>query len=137
MIPKLFPNIEDDFFGDNLLSKFFEIQRNLCIPAANVYENPQEYRIEIAAPGMKKSDFSVNVEKKTLTISSDVKKPEALENEKNLRKEFCFQTFKRCFSLPEDSSPSKISASYSEGILTVKVPKQKAEEAKTKEIRIE
>lgn len=137
MIPKLFPNIEDDFFGDNLLSKFFEIQRNLCIPAANVYENPQEYRIEIAAPGMKKSDFSVNVEKNTLTISSDVKKPETVENEKTLRREFCYQTFKRCFSLPEDSNPSKITASYNEGILTVLVPKQKAEESKAKEIRIE
>ena len=108
---------------------------NTTLPAVNVKETDDEYTLEVAAPGMKKDDFKINLENNQLTISSELKKEK--ENKKEdifTRREFSYQSFLRSFSIPENVvEGEKITAKYSDGILTVKLPKR--EEVKPKPAR--
>lgn len=136
-----FPSFLDRFFEGNLmdwnLSNFAELDSTL--PAVNVRENDNEVVIELAAPGMKKSDFNVNYDNGRLTISSEKKDEKTeKEGEKISRQEFNYQSFQRSFNVPENMvDTDKINAKYSDGILHVTLPKR--EEAKprpSKEIKI-
>ena len=106
---------------------------NTTLPAVNIKESDDEYALEVAAPGMKKEDFKINLENNQLTITSEVKK-ENKEEDSYTRREFSYQSFQRTFSIPENIvNGEKISAKYSDGILTVKLPKR--EEVKPKPAR--
>jgi HSP20 family protein len=88
----------------------------------------------LAAPGLKKEDFKVNVHENTLTISTE-KKEEKTENVgKYTRKEFNFSTFKRSFALPKNVDGEKIVAIYNDGVLGLELPKK--EQSKPKEPRL-
>ena len=103
-------------------------------PAVNVIESEDAFKIQLAAPGLKKEDFKVNVHENTLTISTE-KKEENTETEGNYtRKEFNFSTFKRSFTLPKTVDSEKIVATYNDGVLGLELPKK--EEAKPKEPRL-
>ena len=108
---------------------------NTTLPAVNVKETDDEYTLEVAAPGMKKDDFKINLENNQLTISSELKKEkENKEEDIFTRREFSYQSFLRSFSIPENVvEGEKITAKYSDGILTVKLPKR--EEVKPKPAR--
>ena len=101
------------------------------LPAVNVAETNDDFTIEVAAPGMKRDDFHVELDNNMLTISS---RREDSTNEKTdnyTRREFSYQSFQRSFTLPEDKvEGEKISARYKDGILYITVPKK--EEAKIK-----
>jgi HSP20 family protein len=124
-----FNPVLSDFFGTNFLN---DSEWNSS-PAVNIAEDNNGFKIEVAAPGFDKDDFSINVEKRVLEISS--KKESSVDNkdEKVHRKEFFFRNFRRTFSLPELVDTENIAASYSNGILTVSIPKR--EEAKDKPAR--
>ena len=96
-------------------------------PAVNVIEGKEDFRLEIAAPGLSKSDFDINVEKNVLTVSAKVEK-EKTEQVKYSRKEFDYNEFKRTFQLPKTIDTTKIDASFNNGILTLTLAKK--EEAK-------
>lgn len=96
-------------------------------PAVNIIEGKEDFRLELAAPGLNKSDFNINIEKNVLTISANIEKNEDVEV-KFTRKEFSYNEFKRTFHLPETIDTSKIEASFNNGILTVALAKK--EEAK-------
>ena len=103
-------------------------------PAVNVIESEDAFKIELAAPGLKKEDFKVNIHENTLTISTE-KKEESTETVENYtRKEFNFSTFKRSFTLPKTVDSEKIVATYNDGVLALQLPKK--EEAKPKEPRL-
>ena len=103
-------------------------------PAVNVIEKENAFKIELAAPGLKKEDFKVNVHENTLTISTE-KKEEKTENVgKYTRKEFNFSTFKRSFALPKNVDGEKIVAIYNDGVLGLELPKK--EQSKPKEPRL-
>jgi len=109
---------------------------NTTVPAVNIHETENEYAIEVAAPGMSKDDFRVNLENNELTISSE-KKDEKKEEKKGQysRREFSYQSFHRTFTLPENQVNSdKIEAKYADGILRLTLPKK--EEAKPKPARV-
>jgi HSP20 family protein len=91
-------------------------------PSVNVVETAENFRLEIAAPGLSKEDFKINIEDKILTISAE-KKSETKEGETNLRHEFTYSTFKRTFTLPETIAVADIKATYEAGILTLTLPK--------------
>jgi HSP20 family protein len=91
-------------------------------PSVNVVETTNNFRLDIAAPGLAKEDFKINVEDNTLTISAE-KKSETKEGETNLRREFAYLTFKRSFTLPETIAVADIKATYEAGILTLTLPK--------------
>lgn len=129
------PSVFDDFFNKDLLSDFFTAERNT--PAVNVSEEKDKYKIEVAAPGLKKKDFNVNLEDNILTISSE-KEDENEEKDKNyMRKEFYYSSFSRSFTLPDNVKAEEIKATHSDGVLTVEVPKKEESKAKpSKQIEI-
>ncbi len=103
-------------------------------PPVNISENNDNFTIEVSAPGFSKEDIKVNIDNKTLTISSE-KKEEKGNKEDSIvtRREFGYSSFKRSFTLPETVNTDKINAKYDNGVLSILIPKR--EEAKTKPVR--
>lgn len=107
---------------------------NTTLPAVNVRENDNEFAIELAAPGMKREDFRINLDNNTLTISSERKEEKEEQKDRYSRREFSYQSFQRSFTLPEYKvDREKVSAKYFDGILHILIPKR--EEAKPKPVR--
>jgi HSP20 family protein len=94
------------------------------VPAANIIEADDHFDIELAAPGKKKSDFTIELDEGVLTISSETETKSTEKEGSFTRKEFGYTSFKRSFNIPETVSADKISANYKEGILTVSLPKK-------------
>jgi HSP20 family protein len=134
-IPSLNKFFRGDLF-DWMNSNFSDI--NSSLPAVNVRESDKEYSIEVAAPGLRKDDFKVNLENGILTISSEKKDERAVEKESYSRKEFSYQSFRRSFTVPEDEvEGEKINAKYEDGILCINIPKREVSKPKmAKEIKI-
>jgi HSP20 family protein len=108
---------------------------NTTLPAVNVIESENDYLIEVAAPGMKKEDFKIDLDNNQLSISSE-KKSEKKDEKKGTytRKEFSYQSFQRSFTIPEhEVDGEKISAKYCDGVLCITLPKK--EEAKPRPAR--
>lgn len=103
---------------------------NTSLPAVNIKETDDDFMIEVAAPGMKKEDFAINYENGRLTISSDKKEEEKVEDRYN-RREFSYQCFCRNFEVAGNVIDSqKIKAKYENGVLYITLPKR--EEIKPK-----
>jgi len=128
------PHLFDDFFKRDIfnwsLSNYSDT--NTTIPAVNIKETADNYEVQVAAPGMTKSDFNVELEGNTLTISSE--KQYEKEQEEDFRytaKEFSYQSFSRTFTLQKEVvDTEKISATYENGMLNLTIPKK--EEARYK-----
>ncbi|MFK7807209.1 MAG: Hsp20/alpha crystallin family protein [Saprospiraceae bacterium] len=126
-----FNNMLDQLFNDN----FFPASRktgtvwNNSMPAVNVKETNDHFELELAAPGFEKSDFNINIDKDVLTISSEqeTKNEETEENGKFTRREFSYSSFQRSFNLPETVDSEKVSANYTNGILSIVIPKKEEE----------
>ncbi len=136
------PTFFDEFFGDSILrSSFFPVNTEIksTLPPINVKESEKDFQIELAVPGMEKSDFSITLENNILTITSEKKEEKLEDGEKYSRKEFGFFSFKRSFSLPEEKFDSElVEAKYESGILKVSVSKKikKNDEPEIKLIQI-
>ena len=122
-----FDSVFDNGFGSGFLSNFND---GLTVPAVNIKEDVDEYKLELAIPGMKKSDFNVDVDNKVLSISAEIKEENEETNENYTRREFGYSSFKRTFTLPDSVESDKVKATYNDGILSVSLPKR--EEAKQK-----
>lgn len=126
-----FPSLVDDFFGRDLMQNFFDDQTGISMPAVNVVEDNDSFRIEVAAPGLEKKDFRIDLENNVLTISSEKEESnESKQEGRYMRREFSYSSFRRSFSLPATVDSEKISASHKDGVLTLSIPKK--EEAKQK-----
>jgi HSP20 family protein len=125
------PALADDFLRSTFFGDFFDNEPRYSVPAVNIAENEDNFNIEIAAPGLNKDDFKINLDHDVLTISSE----KEAQNEKSdfKRREFNYRSFKRSFSLPDIINSENISATYANGILSVQIPKR--EEAKVKPAR--
>jgi HSP20 family protein len=129
-----FPVFSDSFFRENFLND----SDWATSPAVNIAEDGNDFRIEVAAPGLGKDDFNIHVEKRMLEISSEKETSSESKDEKYHRKEFSYTSFKRTFSLPEYADVDNIKASYNNGILNVTVPKlDQAKEKPARAISIE
>lgn len=120
-------NLFESGMGTGFLSNF---NTGMSLPAVNIKENAEAFSLEIAVPGMKKSDFNIDVDNKILSISSESKEEKEHKEENYTRREFGYSSFKRTFTLPDTIESDKISATYNDGILAVHLPKK--EEAKEK-----
>jgi len=127
------PSTADDFYGSNLLRNFFDFETGISSPAVNIVEEKEEYRIEVAAPGLQKDDFKVDLHNNLLTVSCEKEIKNAEENSKYTRREFCYSSFQRTFTLPNTVESEKINASYENGVLQISIPKK--DEAKEKPAR--
>jgi HSP20 family protein len=106
------------------------------IPAVNILETETSFDIELAAPGLKKEDFKINLEKNLLTVAAEVKIDETAEVKNYSKKEFGYQSFSRLFTLPESVDPTKIEAAYNNGILTLTVAKKEEAKLQAREIEV-
>lgn len=129
-----YDNPFSDFF--NFPSLFSETNGVTGSPAANIYETPGAYHIDLNVPGRNKEDFKVNVDKDLLTISFEKKEEKTTEDGKSIRKEFSFNSFKRSFSLDETVNVEGIQARYDNGILKIELPKKEEVKAEPKQIAI-
>ena len=131
-----FASISENFFGNEngqILSWLEEPKT----PAVNVKETDESYSLEVAAPGMSKEDFKLEVDKGIMTVSSETKDEQEEVTDNYTRKEFSYSSFKRSLWLPENVKEDEISAVYKDGILSITVPKatrMKVETAKEIEI---
>lgn len=134
-INKPFESLFDDFFG-RFPSKYeMENSRNFH-PLTNISETKNSYLIELNAPGRKKENFNIEIEKGLLTISFEQQSEVETNENTVLRKEFTYNSFKRSFSLDENINAEKIEANYVDGVLKITLPKVEAIEVKPKQIVI-
>jgi HSP20 family protein len=132
------PMLFDDFFNRDLFnwnnSNFSDT--NTTIPAVNIKETAENYEVEVAAPGMTKKDFKVELDGNLLTISSEKSnQKEEKEGERYSRREFSYQSFQRTFNLQKDVVDiDKIEARYENGLLHLLIPKK--DEVKQKPPRL-
>lgn len=134
---RLYPAFFNNFFGRELMdwnnSAFTGADNTL--PAVNILEDDDKIRIEVAAPGMKKEDFKINLDQNRLTVSAEVEEEKNETNERFARKEFCYRSFSRQFNVPvETINGDQIQAAYKDGILTLSLPKR--DEVKPKPARM-
>lgn len=131
------------FNNGGLMPGFFDLTRDWLdwnnsnfsttsssIPAVNIRETNDSFEVEMAAPGMTKKDFRIELDNNLLTISSEKKQEnEQKEGDRYTKREFSYQSFQRSFSLPKDVvDDDKIRARYEDGVLRLSIPKK--EEAK-------
>lgn len=94
-----------------------------CVPATNILEKEESYEIELAAPGMKKEDFKLEVEQNVLSVVFEKEETDKKEEVEYLQREFEMDGFTRSFTIPETADVEKIKARYDNGILFVSIPK--------------
>lgn len=121
------PSIFNDFFDNDWM-----VRANTTAPAINVIESDNDYKVEVAAPGMTKDDFNIHLsEDNELVISMEKKsenKEEDKQNKKYLRREFSYAKFEQSLVLPDDVEKDRISANVTNGVLTIDLPKRTPEE---------
>ena len=123
-----FPSLLDDLFTRDIFNWSVDKQLagNDTVPSVNIIENEKDFEVEVAAPGLDKNNFKVELDNDMLMISAQ---RETQNEEKNkegnyTRREFSYESFQRSFQLPEDLvEKDKISASYRDGILHITIPK--------------
>lgn len=155
------PSIFNDFFGSDFL-----MRNNVTAPAINVFETEKEYKVDVAAPGMKKEDFCINLNADNnlcITIEKDCcckkedkdckcdekKDDEKCKDEKccehdeskgrYLRREFSYTKYQQTLILPDDADTAKIQAKVHHGVLHIHIPKKSlgAEQKMNRQIAIE
>ncbi|MBP5371069.1 MAG: Hsp20/alpha crystallin family protein [Bacteroidales bacterium] len=121
-VPSFFEDVfNDDFWGASISKQF-------ATPAVNIKESDKDYTIQIAAPGMTKNDFKINInEYNELAIyleKKDEKEDKGKEKESWLRREFSYTSYSQSFAIPEDVDETKISAKIENGVLNIDLPKK-------------
>jgi HSP20 family protein len=120
------PSVFNDFFKP--WDRWFDtnggsLNQMLTIPAVNILEKQDHYEISLAVPGMKKDDFSIDVEGNMLTISAETEQQKQEKDDRHTRREFNYTSFSRTFTLPEGVRKEKIDATYENGLLKLVLPK--------------
>ncbi|TKC09609.1 Hsp20/alpha crystallin family protein [Pedobacter frigoris] len=126
-----FNNVFDSLFSE-------AINKNLTInkvPGVNILESEADYKIELAAPGLTKEDFQINLKKDTLSVWAEKKVSETEEKKDYTRKEFDYFSFARSFVLPESVNPDGITAAYVNGILNITIGKDTIK-SQSREIKV-
>lgn len=118
----------DSFMADRFISK---------VPAVNVGETLDAYVVELAAPGLTKEDFKINVDGDILTVSGEKRNESKVEDKKYSKREYSYSSFRRSFTLPDSIDHGKISATYVDGILTLDIGKREEAKIVTKQIEVQ
>lgn len=129
------PGIFNDFFGNEWIEK-----ASANAPAINIIENDQNYKVEVAAPGLTKDDFNVKIGQENQLVVSMEKKQESKEDDKNgkyLRREFSYSHFQQSMLLPDNVEKDKIEAKVENGVLSILIPKKDSTQQPPKATNIE
>ncbi len=125
----LIENLERNFLG--------RVDENSGdIPAVNIKEEKDKFVLEMAAPGMKKEDFKINLDNYLLTISAETKNEKKEKEDNYTRREFVYNSFSRSFTLPKSIDVDKIKGDYKNGVLSLALPKKEEETKLTKQIKL-
>ena len=120
------PSVFDDFFKP--WNDIFDVGltgRIMNVPAVNITEQKDDYMVSLAAPGLKKEDFKIDLKNDYLTVSSEKRdKKEETEKGKVVRSEFRYTSFQRSFAMPKEIDISAIKAAHKNGVLTIELPKK-------------
>ncbi|MEM5567008.1 Hsp20/alpha crystallin family protein [Psychroserpens sp. AS72] len=126
-----FPSWLDDIFNRDLPSVFSSnFNTGITLPKVNIKETADAFKVEMAVPGLKKSDFQLDLDNQVLSISAESKNEDEKNEDNYTRMEFGYSSFKRTFTLPESVNEDEINANYQDGILSILLPKK--EEARQK-----
>ena len=144
-LPRWFDTLSRPFSSADLIQDFFDDTMNLgtgtigtTLPAVNISETDTDLVIEVAAPGMAKKDFKVEIVDNELHIGYNKEKKSESNESNHWRKEFSFESFERNFTLPTFVEGEKVTATYTDGILMISVPKKeevRRKPAKTVQIK--
>lgn len=134
------PIVRDSFFSDfdNIFNSISRPRRQYRVlsgqvnPRANISKDESGFQISLAAPGLSRSDFDIEISENVLTISSE----NNVKNENSLRQEYSFNKFSRSWSLPETAVVDSVTADYEAGILNVNIPVEDVTINKTKKIEV-
>ena len=127
-----FNHLFDSFLKDEFINE----RPMLKVPAVNISKSENHFHIELAAPGLKKEDFKISIDKDVLKVSTDGKQEEVKENIKINRREFTYASFVRSFNLPDLIDYSNIEAIYEAGILKIAIAKKEEAKIQTREIAV-
>jgi HSP20 family protein len=135
---KNFNSLVDDLFSD--LPVLFKNGTNHqewkgSVPV-NIKETGQSYVLDVVAPGFEKSDFKINLEQDTLTISAEKSQQVKNEDDKIIRNEYSWKSFKRSFTIDEKINEEGIEAKYVNGVLTLNLPRKEEVKTTSKDISV-
>ncbi len=120
---RLLPSVFEDFFRP--MDEFFGRDYwTINVPAVNVNENADEFKLSFAVPGMKKSDFKIDIDGNLLTVSTELEEKKEEKKEEYTREEYNYSSFSRTFTLPDQVNREKIEAVYADGVLKLTLPKK-------------
>ena len=122
--PDSFNSFVENIFGKTM-NELFDLTANYgTIPSVNISDNGSVYKVELAAPGLNKENFGIEVNNNVLTIQYKQEEKAEEQNQRFYKREFNFTAFKRAFSLPKNANLEAITASYQNGVLAIEVPKK-------------
>jgi HSP20 family protein len=120
------PSVFDDFFKP--WNEWFDegvfMGRTMKVPAVNITETKDAYKVELAVPGMKKEDFEIDIDGNMLTIGCQKEETKEEKDKKFTRKEYNYSSFRRSFTLPAEVNKEKIEAVYTDGVLKLELPRK-------------
>lgn len=137
LLTKRTPSFFDDFFKpwSNWLDA--DLKGNSWqVPAVNITDEKDRYLLSLAAPGLKKDDFKIDVEGNMLTVSSEKEESKEENEDRYTRREYNFSSFSRSFSLPQEVLKDKIEARYEEGLLKISLPKKEEKQKLSQQINV-
>lgn len=124
------PSIWNDLFERSLFSHPLNGHSEFTVPPVNISESDNSFLVELAAPGLKKDDFKISLDRNQMSIaveqstSKEGETENKTDNVKYSKREFSYQSFSRSFTLPETANLEGISASYEDGVLKVSIAKK-------------
>ncbi len=98
-------------------------QREQILPACEIVDSDTSFTVSMDVPGLKKEDLELELKDHHLFVTGTRKVPARAEKEKVLRQERRFGKFNRAFSLPDGIDEQNVTATFSEGVLEIKLPK--------------
>lgn len=125
-------NVFDNLFNDSFLTDRLVTR----VPAVNITETDTAYEIDLAAPGLKKSDFKINVDKNIISISAEKHDDKESEEKSYTKREYNYSSFTRSFTLPDTVDYNNIDASYIDGVLKVTIGKKEEAIISKKQIEV-
>jgi HSP20 family protein len=117
----------DTFFNDRMVAR---------VPAVNISESENNYHVELAAPGLKKEDFKLNLERNQLSISVEQSSAQEDAQKNYSKREYSYSSFVRSFTLPDSADHGQIEASYVDGVLKIDIAKREEAKAVRRQIEI-
>lgn len=136
---------DQDLFGgwlENIFNESMplrsEMKSNFSTPAVNIKNSEKEFQIEVAAPGLEKEDFTIEVKDNVLKLSVDKSSESESKEEEFTRQEFNYFSFQRTFALPKNGIDTEnVLANYKDGILKISLPKQTDPKENVKRIDVQ